>query len=68
MKIKFKYIKGDRGWKISNNSIFNKSFNEETFDKIHEGERIYKYPVKFNINDKIHSHIPGNKLDIEIII
>ena len=68
MKIKFKYIKGDRGWKISNNSIFNKNlFNEETFDKIHEGERIYKYPVKFNINDKIHSHIPGNKLDIEIL-
>ena len=68
MKIKFKYIKGDRGWKISNNSIFNKNlFNEETFDKIHEGEQIYKYPVKFNINDKVHSHIPGNKLDIEIL-
>ena len=68
MKVKFKYIKGDRGWKISNNSIFNKNlFSEETFDKIHEGERTYKYPIKFNINDKIYSHIPGNKLDIETL-
>ena len=68
MKVKFKYIKGDRGWKISNNSIFNKNlFNEESFDKLHEGDQTYKYPIKFNINDKVYSHIPGNKLDIKTL-
>ena len=64
-KIKYKYILTDRGWKKSDNSIYNKNiFNETDFYKIIKQNTSYNFPVNFTEQTNIYNFINKSNLDI----